>query len=157
MDRLDRVQRAATLLQTLDVRIVEFRLRIAKYPGRLSHLAYPIKTSDLTSCGGSQNYGNPQVSNWVSWGPFTGYAISAGVGTQTPLGLADDLLVRVPASATIGVLKIVVSNADFEDVSLLDDVVDGGDGIAAGSIRWQAPAADGSVVLEYAITTNNSC
>jgi hypothetical protein len=163
LDRLTRVQRAAEIMADLaqqifnnDAAIDDFRQRVGQNAGRLHHLAYPITSTDPNSCE-TNTYGNPQVTNWRSWGPFTGYAIATGTGLHTPIGIIQDDLLRFPQSASAGVIVMVINNADMEDVNVLDGYVDGADGINAGLIRWGTPATDGTVALGYTITIDNSC
>jgi hypothetical protein len=137
-----------------------FSQNVTANPGRLSDLVIPITTAGLNSCG--DNYtnsgANPRrdVPNWVTWGPFGGFTIDPNVGLPTPIGIGNNTLVRNPPTGGAGTLAIVFPNVDVEDVLVLDSIVDGSDGLAAGLIRWTAPSG-GLTTLSYTITIDNNC
>lgn len=131
-----------------------FRPRVSRHPSRLSQLVYPISTSQQAACG--TNFQNPHVTSWNAWGPFIGIHIDSTIGLVTPIGTAQNLLIRQPANVAIGVLVIRFPVVDEADAIRLDEFVDGADGSAAGTVRWAAPAG-GTTALDYRIYADNIC
>lgn len=175
LGRIERAQKTAKIFADLaielyntDNTITDFRAVIGRNAGKLSHMRFPITTADRTSCTGT-NYGAAQPANWVGVNGITPYAIEANYGLMTPMGLAADALVRTPNSAANGTLAIQIVNADYEDVEILDMLVDtSAPGVGlfaynAGLIRWGLTGTDGTVnangttTLSYTFTIDNSC
>lgn len=131
---------------------------VGSYPGRLSQLSTPIVAQDATnspnSCGG--DYSNGAVNKWTASGPFVKYTIEPGLGLGTPLGRIDDVLVRVPANASAGVLKLIVPEAELDLVARLDLELNSGDGNAAGSVQW-VPSATSVTTMSYVIPVGAKC
>lgn len=161
-NRLERLQETATILDRTRLAIydatgtVAFRQVVGHSPGRLSHLIIPIVNGDQNSCG--NNYGNPQRNNWPDGGPYGGFNIDPAVGLVTPIGIGNNQLIRNPVGSggAAGTLSIVFPNVDIEDILLLDAMTDNANGIAAGLIRWAAPAG-GLTTFSYTITIDNNC
>jgi hypothetical protein len=132
--------------------------RIGSFPGRLSQLVYPIARNDATnhpdSCG--VQYNNPNVSSWNSWGPFLGFQVDPDIGLPTPIGTANNNLVRDPPLGGAGDLIVVFPSVDEPDAILLDQMSDGATGSAAGVIRWSAPVS-GTTTMEYRIAITAAC
>lgn len=130
--------------------------------GRLSELAFPIVANNAgyatgtdNSCG--QSFSNKEANRWDNAGPYVNFAIDRDSGMATPIGVATDSLTRIPNNANPGVLIInFLSTVTESDARLLDDVVDGGNGAGAGTVRW-LPPVDGMVRLGYLVPINSSC
>jgi type II secretory pathway pseudopilin PulG len=135
-----------------------FSQKVGANPGRLSELSNPIQSGDAAnypnSCG--NQFSNGQRNNWNNNGPFVKYAIEPGVGLGTPMGLVSDVLTRVPNSATAGVINLTMLNADVERVVMLDEMLNSGDGSAAGSVQWSTPV-NSETTLTFVVPINNKC
>jgi hypothetical protein len=160
-----RVRDAATRLTALRDGIYDpsagalaFSQKVGANPGRLSELTTAIVSGNPAvspnSCGGS--FSNGQRNNWAANGPFVKYAIDAGVGLGTAMGTIEDDLIRVPASAATGVLQMMILETDPNLVVMLDEELNAGDGSAAGSVQWSAPA-NGVTQLTFVVPINNKC
>ncbi len=101
------------------------------YPRFISALSNPITTSQRNSCLAVFKAG--AVNTWKSSGPFVTFNVPPG-GLSTPLGVVQDSMVRTPNSANVGTLAIRMT-VDSVDALRLDQVIDGGDGPAAGTLR----------------------
>ncbi len=131
--------------------------------GRLSELSAPIIANNASyatgtddSCGNA--FATKEANRWDNAGPYVNFSIDRGAGMSTPIGNAADSLTRVPNNANPGVLLINFPyTVTQEDAELLDAVVDGGNGSAAGTVRWQLPAADGMVRMSYVVPINDVC
>ncbi|MEX2152489.1 MAG: type II secretion system protein [Gemmatimonadaceae bacterium] len=137
-----------------------FRQVVNANAGQLSELTAQIWNANsgiapfpTNSCGA--NFTNGQVNSWDNAGPYLGFFIPA-TGLVTPIGVANDVLQRIPNSATAGVVRIVIPNVAESDATMLDETVDGGGGAATGTILWDPPAA-GIVTLRYQMPINNRC
>ena len=163
-NRLERVRQTWTILERTRLAlynttagVAAFRQGVAANAGRVSELTIQPVLGDPNSCG--NNLTNAQRNtNWPLWGPFGGFTMVAAVGLPTPIGLGNNTLVRNPAGGggATGTLAIVFPNTDVEDASLLDQVFDNADGLAAGVITWTAPAA-GLTTMSYLITIDGTC
>jgi prepilin-type N-terminal cleavage/methylation domain-containing protein len=102
------------------------------YPRFISQLTAPITNANRNSCYNTHT--NTAVNNWAATGPFVTFNIPPG-GLFTPLGVVQDSMVRTPNSANPGTLAIRMT-VDSIDAIRLDRVVDGGDGGAAGTLRF---------------------
>jgi hypothetical protein len=175
LNRIERAQKTARIFADLsrvlyntDGAVGDFRQFVNRNAGKLSNLRIPITTSDRTSCTGT-NFQNPQPGNWFQVNGITPYAIEQNYGLMTPMGLAVDPLVRTPNSATLGTLAIQILNADYEDVEILDMLVDTSDPPIGffkyndGLIRWGLTGTDGTknpdgtTTLSYTFQIDNSC
>lgn len=128
------------------------------YPGFISELSTQIVLGSAifhNSCGVAGTFNANAVSTWATNGPFVTFFIPAG-GLQSPLGLLQDSLVRNPASATAGTLGIRLSAIDTADATLLDQVVDGGDGGASGVLRIGNVSA-GHADITYLVPVGAHC
>lgn len=110
------------------------------YPRFISALSNPITTSQHNSCSAAFNAG--AVTTWASSGPFVTFNVPPG-GLSTPLGVVQDSMVRTPNSATAGTLAIRMT-IDSVDAVRLDQVVDGGDGPNAGTLRMTFSGSGGA-------------
>lgn len=136
---------------------------VGRNAGRLSELSATIVKNDDSwatgtddSCG--DEFKNSHVNNWEDDGPFVNFHIDRTMGLTTAIGRAEDSLTRIPNSSDPGVLRInFLNNVELTDATMLDDVVDGGDGSASGTIQWVLPATDGVVTMYYFVPINNRC
>lgn len=164
-DRQRRVLRTAEILE--EVRLATYNTagsnkaffqRVGSYPGRLAQLVYPIVRNDAANYPDSCNtpFSNPQVSGWDSWGPFLGFQVDPAIGLPTPIGTANNDLVRDPALGGSGDLIVVFPSVDEVDALLLDEFHDGATGSAAGAVQWSAPAS-GVTTMQYRIAITAAC
>lgn len=142
-------------LQTIALAIDRVRQATDRFPGFVSHLAEIPIDGDPTNCTGGKNttWSGKQINKWNDdknlFGPFhrrrlsrrasaTGFVLADGWGT------VNDSIGRGAAT----VLLIRISNVTAMDAGELDLLVDGGNGSAAGVVRWTGQA-DGYVSVEY--------
>lgn len=127
--------------------------------GRLSELTNPLIATDLDSC--QSTFTPPERTSWENGGPFLNFMIEKTVGMATPIGLADDLLTRIPAGGggPTGSVRIDwTNNVSLEDAQSLDLHVDGVAGWNSGTVQWTPQAGiDGVVTLHYFVLINNRC
>lgn len=165
-----RAQSAAAQLQVVrdalykpGVGSTAFYQTINANAGRLSELSAPIAANNANyttgtdnSCG--QTFSTKEANRWDNEGPYVNFSVDRDSGMVTPIGNASDSLTRIPNNAATGVLQI---NFDYtvteEDALRLDDIVDGGNGNAAGTVRWLTPAVNGMVRMAYQVPINASC
>lgn len=125
-----------------------------QFPGRVSELSIPITAASKNSCGNAMNAN--AAAKWATAGPFIPFFADTN-GLVTPIGRLQDVIERVtpPASNPL-IIRIPGVSADL--VRLLDDVIDDGDGGAAGKVFFLAPVNDTTSVL-YHVTPrqNNKC
>lgn len=133
-----------------------FRQDVGANAGRLSQLARQIVRNNpgfLDSCG--NRFSAKEAGNWR--GPYVNFDIDPAAGMATPIGVATDVLTRVPPSGA-GSLRIDFSNnVQLSQAELLDQAVDGGNGSAIGIVRWVLPPANGMVTLQYFVQIDNQC
>ncbi len=143
----ERVEKGAAVLANLAGAVAKFKSDVTKNPSRLSELAELITTQKDNSCGARFSTG--EAGNWN--GPYINRVISAG-GLAMEFGTAQDLMVRVPATAaaagSAGILQIVVTGVSEQDATALNDQVDGDNSSTLGTVRWSAPS-NGYVELYY--------
>jgi prepilin-type N-terminal cleavage/methylation domain-containing protein len=101
------------------------------YPRFISSLSNAITASNRNSCWATFNA--TAVTNWAATGPFVSFNIPPG-GLFTPLGVVQDSMLRTPNTANPGTLAIRMT-VDSVDALRLDQVIDGGDGANAGTLR----------------------
>jgi hypothetical protein len=128
-----------------------------KTPRTLSQLSTPITTTDTDICGKLYTgTGNPaDVDEWSGR-----YASRTFPATGTPVGIGtsrDTLQYQVEGNA--GRALIVIDLVPEEEALRLDTRVDttAGAGSAAGTVRWTAPGADGTVTLTWVIPLSRRC
>jgi type II secretory pathway pseudopilin PulG len=159
-----RAQTTADKLASIGAGVAAFKAAVLTggagtntYPGRISELTNLITTSTVTSinsCGTA--FTNGAVTTWSATGPFLTFFIP-NTGYVTPIGTINDATVRVPNSATVGVMKIQIPNVGQEDANALDQIVDGGDGGTTGVVQWIAFAGGNTSMLSYLIPLANKC
>ncbi|MGH7619578.1 MAG: hypothetical protein ACREPM_20380, partial [Gemmatimonadaceae bacterium] len=101
------------------------------YPRFISELSNAITTSQHNSCSASFNAA--AVTAWANNGPFVPFNVPPG-GLSTPLGIVQDSMFRSPGTANVGTLAIRMT-IDSVDAVRLDQIIDGGDGPLAGTLR----------------------
>jgi prepilin-type N-terminal cleavage/methylation domain-containing protein len=159
-----RIEATADLLADvrdgLSLSTTGFRQVVAANAGQLSELTTQIWNSNSgsapfprNSCGAAFN--NVEVNRWDDAGPYVSFFIPA-TGLPTPIGVADDVMERIPNSAAPGIIRIVIPNVSLTDATAFDQTVDGGNGAAGGTIAWTAPVS-GEVTLYYQIPIDNRC
>ena len=133
-----------------------FRQDVGANAGRLSQLARPIERNDpayLDSCG--DEFSTKEENNWD--GPYVNFDIAPASGMATPIGIAGDVLTRVPPAGA-GSLRIdFTNNVELAQATLLDQHVDGGNGNATGIVQWTLPAVNGVVTLRYFVQIDDAC
>ena len=137
-----------------------FRQVIQANASELSHLSSPLTAVDDDSCGNA--FSNAERNRWPNGGPFVNFVIDATAGMATPIGLANNALVRAPTTATTGVtnrLRITWTNASLADAEALDLHVDGTAGWNTGTVQWTPQAGTNGVVttLYYDIVIDATC
>ena len=107
------------------------------YPGRISYLTNAITTAQFTTCHTA--FTATSTAQWSTSGPFLTFYIPVG-GLNTPLGIIQDSVIRVPSSggpaASPGTVALHMTGVDANDAAMLDQVVDGGDGGSAGVVQY---------------------
>ena len=154
---VDRIVLAADILFRFKTEIIgtdpSFYERLHVYPGRLSHLVYPITTADRNSCG--QFYkASPDVNNWrgpyhlIPWVSGDPYVLALGIAAQ-------DSTVRTnfspPGSALA--LAIVMNDVQLADAQALKARIDG---LSGDTISF-TPNGDNPVVVHYRIPITSLC
>ena len=128
----ERVEKAAETLEELVEAMTQMRFDDNDWPGRLSHVAWPITISDVNICGA--NYTSGKVSQWA--GPYVDRVISPGVGLPIGIGRINDVLVREVVSGNDGYLKMQIDSVQIEDAEALNKLVDADAGGTIGTIRY---------------------
>jgi prepilin-type N-terminal cleavage/methylation domain-containing protein len=135
--------------------------KVAVYPRKLSELSQPIVANSAASypnsCGNAFSAAN--VTSWNNSGPFIDTFIPT-TGLVVPIGLVQNDMVRNPTTATAGTLSFRMLAVEKGLALELDYVIDGSDGLAAGSIRWVDPSVTGGagyVDISYQMSVGNKC
>jgi Tfp pilus assembly protein PilE len=146
-----RAQTAADKLSAVATGIAAFSAAIhtaagatnTSYPGKISELANVIVSNSTVthnscgSTGATVTFNNTATTSWNTSGPFVTFMIST-TGLVTPIGTIADSMVRSPLSASVGTLSLQIPSVETTDATNLDQIVDGGDGGSAGTVRWTA-------------------
>ncbi len=133
-----------------------FRQDVGANSGRLSQLARPITKNNpgfVDSCG--DEFSTKEANNWD--GPYLNFDIDPASGMASPIGIASDLLTRVPPTGAGSVRIAFPNNVQVTQAQLLDELVDGGNGNAVGIVRWILPAIDGVVTVHYFVQIDDEC
>ncbi len=135
---LDRLNMLTRLVADRGTAIFRFAEDLGGYPAALSQLSSLVANTDLDLCGDA--YGGAS-GNWG--GRYAG-RIYPPTGTPLPLGLLRDTLEYDAAGgAPQPAIVLVVTGVRDEQARQLDRIVDGGDGGAAGRVRYSAVPAAG--------------
>ncbi|HYC53301.1 MAG TPA: prepilin-type N-terminal cleavage/methylation domain-containing protein [Gemmatimonadaceae bacterium] len=135
---------------------IAFRQAVSASAGRLSQLTIPITTSDRDICGNTYNTGD--INRWDDAGPYVNFVIDATTGMATPIGLANNAMVRFNDGGTIK-SRITWTNASLSDAQALDLHVDGVVNYNAGTVRWTPQNGVNGVVttLFYDVVIDGTC
>jgi type II secretory pathway pseudopilin PulG len=141
---------------------VAFWQRVTKGASRLSQLSTVINTGAYPALGSGNSchavFLAADVTRWNSFGPFVNYPITPATGLVTPIGIAVDTMTRVPVGAGAGQTRInFLNSVELSNATLLDVVVDAGNGNAIGTVQWVLPAVNGIVTMYYFVTINALC
>lgn len=135
-----------------------FYQTVGSNAGYLEELITPLAAGDLDSC--QSLFTNAQRNSWSNGGPFLNYVITSS-GMATPIGQADNRLIRTPANGggSSGTLRITFTNTvSLSDAEALDLHVDGVAGWNAGTVQWTPQlGTDGVVTLHYFVVINGTC
>lgn len=130
------------------------------YPGKLSELVTPIVSNSTVihnSCGSTGTtvtFNTIATASWNTSGPFVTFMIST-TGLVTPIGTISDSMARSPLAASPGTLSLLMPSVETTDATNLDQIVDGGDGGGAGTVRW---ATNGNLVdVSYLVPVGARC
>ncbi|MDQ6718263.1 MAG: type II secretion system GspH family protein [Gemmatimonadota bacterium] len=165
------IEKTAAILTDLSTSIAAFRVKIARYPFRISHLGSNILGTDTTSCSGigpatpTTTYTNLTANKWgqTNGGPFNKRVIPT-TGFPTPIGTIIDTIYRTGNSNNAASsLPLIIRNVRFEDAEELNAFIDGdadnGDrSNSAGLVQWSAPVNElVDVVYTAVATTTKVC
>lgn len=157
-----RVEETAALLAQLRDALygpaTSFRTEVGANASRLSHLSTPIVNGDDDSCGG--NYSGAERGNWPDGGPYVNWIIDPAAGLRTPVGQADDLMIRAPANGggATGRLRIRFNNSvTLVDAQALDVYVDGVLNGASGVVQWTPQAGTDMALMYYDVLIDGTC
>jgi prepilin-type N-terminal cleavage/methylation domain-containing protein len=130
------------------------------YPGFISELTSQIPASNNTwhnSCTAANTgrFTTTATVNWSNNGPFVNFMIPQG-GLQTPLGLIADSLTRGNTTPVATTLSIRMVGIDTAAATLLDLIIDGGDGAGAGTLRV-SNIANGVADIAYLVPVGAHC
>jgi type II secretory pathway pseudopilin PulG len=163
------VEETATQLATIRNAIyntaagnVAFWQRVTRGASRLSQLSTVITTGAYPALGAGNSchaaFAAADVTRWNSFGPFVNYPITPATGLVTPIGVAVDTMTRVPVGAGAGSTRInFLNSVELSKATMLDVVVDNGDGNAVGTVQWVLPAVSGIVTMYYFVAINATC
>lgn len=157
-----RVEETATLLAQLRNSLygpsTSFRTNVGANASRLSHLSTLIVNGDDDSCGG--NYSNAERGDWPDGGPYINWVIDPVTGLRTPIGQADDLMIRVPAGGggSTGRLRIRFNNSvTLVDAQALDVFVDGVLNGGTGVVQWSPQPGTDMALMYYDVVIDGTC
>ena len=154
---VDRIVLASDILFRFKTEIIgadpSFYERLKVYPGQLSHLVFPITTSDRNSCRDFYK-ASPDVNNWrgpyhlVPWVPGQDYILALGIS-------AEDTTVRTffspPGNAQA--LAIVMKDIQVADARALKARIDG---VGGDTIAF-TENGDNPVTVHYRIPITALC
>lgn len=137
------------------------------YPQRISSLTNPINLGSANSCAiaYSRSPHTTLLSTYNAAFPYVTFLIPVG-GLSTPLGMIQDEMVRVPATASIGTLSIIMPAVDSTDAIRLEREIDGDDGgvaanRAGGTLRILSFSGSGNArrtaTVAYVIPVGPRC
>jgi len=157
-----RVEETATLLAQLRNSLygpsTSFRTNVGANASRLSHLSTLIVNGDDDSCGG--NYTNAERGDWPDGGPYINWVIDPTSGLRTPIGQADDLMIRVPAGGggSTRRLRIRFNNSvTLVDAQALDVFVDGVLNGGTGVVQWSPQPGTDMALMYYDVVIDGTC
>lgn len=154
-----RVNTTATMLKTVAAGIDSFNVDLGAprvTPNNLTLLTTAVVSGSRAGCS-TANYAGAHVTQWTLHAPYSPYVMPS-TGLWTPIGQINNLPSRTAATAgtqrtaTSDPYFIQISNVDSTLAHMLDLVVDGTSSGSAGTVRYTASAADGTVLLSYLVT-----
>lgn len=146
-----RIEETAALLDEISDALYgpgSFQDNVGANASRLSFLSAPIVNGDDDSCG--TGYSGAERGDWADGGPYVNFVIDPSAGLATPVGQAQDLLVRSTVGGTF--LQIIWPNTvTLVDAQALDAYVDGAVNANSGAVRWTAQAGTDMATMRYQI------
>lgn len=131
------------------------------YPGFISELTSQIPLNSQTwhnSCtqlATTGRFNATATTTWSNNGPFLTFLVPQG-GLQTPLGLIADSLTRANPTAVATTLSIRMVDIDTADATMLDQIIDGGDGATSGTLRI-SNVSGGQADIAYLVPVGARC
>lgn len=157
-----RVEESGTLFAQLRDALygpgTSFRTTVGANAGRLSQLSTPVGKGDDNSCGDAFTGG--QTKGWDKGGPYINWVIDPAAGLRTPIGQAQDLMIRVPTKGggATGTLRITFPNTvTLADAQALDVYVDGVLDGASGVVQWTKQAGTDMATVWYDVLIDGTC
>jgi prepilin-type N-terminal cleavage/methylation domain-containing protein len=146
---LDRTRAVSAVDQLQDIidAMSEMRKDQQDWPGRVSHMATPITTSDKNVCGA--NYTAGRVNNWA--GPYLDRSVPSS-GLPIAIGVMKDTTYRSDISGTDALLTLEIINVSQEDALAVNTAVDNDGAVAGrtiGTVRWSTSSSEGLVTMYY--------
>ncbi|HEY4217825.1 MAG TPA: prepilin-type N-terminal cleavage/methylation domain-containing protein [Gemmatimonadaceae bacterium] len=163
-----RAETTADQLQSIAAGIIAFGNAV-KTGAAATNTTYPGFISELTSqiISGSNTWHNSCTqlntgrfnataqTDWSNNGPFLSFLVPQG-GLETPFGVIADSLFRGTPSAVATTLSIRMPGIDVAYGTLLDLVIDGGDGSNSGTLRMTT-VSGGVVDVSYLVPVGAHC
>jgi prepilin-type N-terminal cleavage/methylation domain-containing protein len=140
-----RIDAAEKSLKAIAEGVNLFADRVQVYPSSMTQLLIPITTADADICGTLYSAG--RAGQWG--GPYLDRAVPAA-GVPIGIGTVQNAFTSLPDPSGIDYLQVVVNGVLLEDAAGLDGRMDGGDGAAAGAVRWTVTGG-GFVSVRYLI------
>ena len=136
-------------LTNLRTGVEAFLVNVHRYPAAIEQLAYPITTADADINGST--YPDGLVSRWE--GPYIDRSIAAGGTLETGFGARIQDALTVTSESGVDYLTIRLTGLGQPEAEDIDAELDGGDGSAAGRLRWfgTPPAVDSTHFLALPI------
>lgn len=129
-------------ISNLRTGVTAFVTDVRKFPRRLSHLSNAITATD-SSLAANLPFGNGSTNQWR--GPYMSFAISRGDSVSLGMNLKgfDSL------SIASNMVKMDLTGVtDTMEIHVIDSLIDGKTGQAAGSLRW-TPSGTSVTLLHY--------
>jgi hypothetical protein len=126
-----------------------------KTPRALSQLSIPITTADQDLCGTFYS-GTGLKADVDEWSGRYAGQVHPVSGTPIRIGTIRDTLELEPVGTGFQSV-LLIEGVNEQEALRLDARVDGGNGSAAGSVRWTTVAADGTVTIRWIIPMPGGC
>lgn len=127
-----RIDAAEKSLKAIAEAVNLFADRVQLYPASMTQLIIPIQPGDPSICGTTYE---GRANQWG--GPYLDRAVPAA-GVPIGIGTVQNTFTSLSDPSGIDYLQPVVNDVLLEDAVGLDGRMDGGDGAAAGAVRWTA-------------------
>lgn len=141
-----RISRGLDSLEAVRDAVLAFEDDVREYPGTVSQLVDALGGGDTDICGNT--YTGGERNRWA--GPYLDRLLPAS-GLPVGVGTVADAFVLYVQGGDVDWLAIETDSVEEADALELDDQVDDGDGLAAGTLQWTVPDADGLVTLSFII------